>query len=48
MTIFKNENINKILILSIFLFLIKWILSFYYFNESISVKIIYESLGDGQ
>lgn len=47
MTIFKNENINKILILSIFLFSIKWILSFYFFNESLSVRIIFESVGDG-
>ena len=47
MTIFRNKNINKILILSIFLFSIKWILSFYFFRESLPVKIIFESVGDG-
>jgi hypothetical protein len=47
MTLFRNKNINKILILSISLFLSKWILSFYFFNENLSVKIIFENVGDG-
>ncbi len=44
---FKNKNINTILIISIFLFSVKWILSFYYFNEDLSVRIIFESVQDG-
>ncbi len=45
---FKNKNINTILIISIFLFSIKWILSFYFYNESLSVKIIFDSGRDGE
>ena len=45
---FKNKDINTILILSIFLFSIKWILSFYFYNESLSVKIIFDSGRDGE
>ena len=44
---FKNKDINTILILSISLFLVKWILSFYFFKESLLVKIIFESTLDG-
>ena len=47
MTLFRNKNINKILILSISLFLSKWIFSFYFFNENLSVRIIFESVADG-
>ena len=43
----RNKNINTILIISIFLFSIKWILSFYFFKENLSVKIIFESVSDG-
>ena len=46
-TMFKNKNINIILILSIFLFSIKWILSFYLFEENLLVRIIFESEGGG-
>ena len=45
---FKNKDINTILILSIVLFSIKWIISFYFYNESLSVKIIYDSGRDGE
>ena len=44
---FKNKNINTLLIISLFLFSIKWILSFYFFKESLSVRIIFESVTDG-
>ena len=44
---FKNKNINIILILSIFLFSIKWILSFYFFKENLLTRIIFESEGGG-
>ena len=44
---FKNKSINTIFILSIFLFSIKWILSFYFFKENLSVRIIFESTSDG-
>jgi len=44
----KNKDINTILILSIFLFSIKWILSFYFFSEYLSVKIIFDSGRDGE
>ncbi len=47
MMVFKNKNINKILILSILLFSTKWILSFYFFDEKLSVRIIFENVGDG-
>ena len=43
----KNKNINTILLISIFLFSIKWILSFYFFKENLSVRIIFESVADG-
>ena len=43
----RNKNINTILIISIFLFSIKWILSFYFFKENLSVRIIFESVTDG-
>ena len=41
---FKNKNINTILIISIFLFSIKWILSFYFFKENLSVRIIFDGV----
>ena len=47
MTLFRNKNIKKILILSISLFLSKWIFSFYFFSENLSVRIIFESVADG-
>ncbi len=45
---FKNKHINTILIISLFLFSIKWILSFYFYNESLSAKIIFDSGRDGE
>ena len=44
---FQNKSINIILIISVLLFSIKWVLSFYFFKESLSVKIIFESVTDG-
>ena len=44
---FRNKNINTILIISTILFSAKWILSFYYFKEDLSVRIIFESVADG-
>ena len=44
---FRNKNINTILIISIFLFSVKWILSFYFFKENLPVRIIFESVADG-
>ena len=45
---FRNKNINTILIISIFLFSVKWILSFYFFKENLPVRIIFESVTDGK
>ena len=45
---FRNKNINTILIISIFLFSVKWILSFYFFEEDLLVRIIFESVTDGK
>ena len=44
---FVNKNTAIILIISTILFSIKWILSFYFFNESLSIRIIFESVSDG-
>ena len=44
----KNRNINTILFLSILLFSIKWILSFYFYDEALSVRIIFDSGPDGE
>ena len=43
----RNKNIYILLIISIFLFSVKWILSFYFFKENLSVRIIFESVTDG-
>ena len=46
----KDYYISPIVIfflISIFFFLIKWGFSFYYLNEEIITKVIYESVGDG-
>jgi len=45
---FRNKNINTILIISIFLFSVKWILSFYFFKENLLVRIISESVTDAK
>ena len=44
---FENRNTVTILIISTILFSVKWILSFYFFKENLSIKIIFESVGDG-
>ena len=44
---FGNKNTITILIISTILFSVKWILSFYFFKESLSIRIIFESVSDG-
>ena len=44
----ENNEIIKILILSLFFILPKWILSYYFFNESIDTRVIFEIDGDGE
>ena len=43
-----NKNLNFLFIISILLFFSRWILSFYFFHESLDVKIIFESVTDGK
>jgi len=43
-----NKKIYSLFFLSILLFLSKWIFSFSFFNESLDVKIIFESVTDGK
>ena len=45
---FRNKSTNVILIITTLLFSVKWVLSFYFFKESLSVKIIFESVMDDQ
>ena len=44
---FRNKHTNIILIITTLLFSVKWVLSFYFFKESLAVKIIFESVADG-
>ena len=44
---FRNKPTNTILIIATLLFSFKWFLSFYFFKESLLVKIIFESVTDG-
>ena len=44
---FRNKSTNIILIITTLLFSVKWVLSFYFFKESLAVKIIFESVADG-
>jgi hypothetical protein len=44
---FRNKFTNIILIITTLLFSVKWVLSFYFFEESLSVRIIFESVADG-
>ena len=44
---FVNKNTTTILIISTILFSVKWILSFYFFKENLSNRIIFESVADG-
>ena len=43
-----NKKIFLLFFLSILLFLSKWIFSFYFFNENLDVKVIFESVTDGK
>ena len=45
-----NNKIKKfyIIYISLFLVFVKWSLSFYFFQEEIDVKIIFESVTDGK
>jgi len=44
---FRNKYTATILIISTILFSVKWILSYYFFKESLSIRIIFESVTDG-
>jgi len=44
---FRNKPTNIILVITTLLFSVKWVLSFYFFKESLAVKIIFESVADG-
>ena len=44
---FVNKNTATLLIISTILFSVKWILSFYFFKENLSIRIIFESVTDG-
>ena len=44
---FVNKNTATLLIISTILFSVKWILSFYFFKENLSNRIIFESVADG-
>ena len=44
---FRNKPTNIILIITTLLFSVKWVSSFYFFKESLAVKIIFESVADG-
>ena len=45
---YKKININIfILIITISLFSLKWILSYYFFKDDISLKVIFDTPGDG-
>ena len=41
------KELTYIFFLAFFLFIGKWIFSFYYFNEDLGIKIILESQSDG-
>ena len=43
----RNKSTNIILIITTLLFSVKWVLSFYFFKESLAVKIVFESVADG-
>ena len=43
----KNKNILIIFIIALIFFLIRWGVSFYYLNEEIISKVIFESIDDG-
>ena len=42
----SNKNLFSLIIIAILLFLSKWIISFYFFPESLDVKTIFESVKD--
>ena len=43
----KIKNINYILICTLLLFIFKWIFSYIFFKDDISLKIIFDTPGDG-
>ena len=43
----NKKYLTTILFISLIFFLIKWITSFYYLNEELLVKILFESVSDG-
>ena len=43
----RSNNFN-ILVFSFFIITIKWFFSFYYFDETLDIKIIFESVTDGK
>ena len=43
----KIKSLNIVLLLSFFLFVFKWICSYYFFNDDLSVKIIFDTPSDG-
>ena len=48
MAFFSKKNILNIFILSLIIFSTKWFLSFYFFKESLDLKFIFDSIGDGK
>ena len=43
----NNNELYLFLLISLCLFLPKWILSYYFYSETTSVKVIFESITDG-
>ena len=41
------KDINNILLCTFFLFIFKWIFSYLFFNDDISLKIIFDTPSDG-
>ena len=44
---FYNKELIYIFLLAFFLFMGKWLFSFYFFNEELGIRIILESQSDG-
>ena len=42
-----HSNLGKILFFSLITILIKWVSSFYYFNDSLSLKVFFDTKSDG-
>ncbi len=43
----KIKNINYVLLCTFFIFIFKWIFSYFFFEDDISLKIIFDTPGDG-